>query len=181
LGRYVRALANAAEERGEYARLKDPAYLELLASTGAAHDVGLLVLPTDLLKKPGKLNAEEYSFIQTHTLVGSEVLVDLARVMPDQVADIGLATDIARHHHERWDGAGYPDSLGGQSIPLAARVMAIVSVYEALRTRKPYRPAFGHVRAVKLMSQECDGQFDPLLIAAFRSAAMAFDSIFANR
>lgn len=178
LGRYVRALAMAAEDRGEYARLKDPIYLELLASTGTAHDLGLLVLPTDLLKKPGKLTAEEYSFIQTHALVGSEVLADLARAMPDQVADIGLATEIVRHHHERWDGSGYPDNLAGPAIPLAARVVALVSVYEALRTRKPYRPAFGHARAVKLMTQESDGHFDPTLLAAFKSAAPAFESIF---
>ncbi len=178
VGRYVRALAFAAEDSGEYARLKDPAYQELLASTGAAHDIGLLLLPTDLLKKPTKLNAEEYSFVQTHTLSGSEVLADLARTMPDRVADIVLAAEIVRHHHERWDGAGYPDGLAGAAIPLAARVLAIVSVYEALRTRKPYRPAFGHARAVKLITAESEGQFDPTLLAAFKVAAPVFESIF---
>jgi eukaryotic-like serine/threonine-protein kinase len=178
VGRYVRALAFAVEDVGEYSRLKDPAFQELLASTGAVHDIGLLLLPTDLVKKPAKLNSEEYSFVQTHTLSGSEVLADLARTMPDRVADIGLAAEIVRHHHERWDGSGYPDSLGGQSIPLAARVMAIVSVYEALRTRKPYRPAFGHTRAVKLIQTESDGHFDPTLLAAFKGAAGAFESIF---
>jgi response regulator RpfG family c-di-GMP phosphodiesterase/tRNA A-37 threonylcarbamoyl transferase component Bud32 len=178
VSRYVRALAFAATDVGEYARLKDPTYLELLASTGAAHDIGLLLLPTDLVKKPSKLTSEEYSFIQTHTLTGSEVLADLARAMPDQVADIGLAAEIVRHHHERWDGAGYPDALAGQAIPLAARVMAIVSVYEALRTRKPYRPAFGHARAVKLIATESEGQFDPTLLAAFTAAAPNFESVF---
>ncbi len=178
VGRYVRALAFAVEDSGEYARLKDPTYLELLASTGAAHDIGLLLLPTDLLKKPARLNTEEYSFVQTHTLSGSEVLADLARSMPDRIADIGLAAEIVRHHHERWDGAGYPDALAGPSIPLAARVMAIVSVYEALRTRKPYRPAFGHARAAKLITVESEGHFDPTLLAAFQSAAPAFESIF---
>lgn len=175
--RYIRALALAVEDRGEYVRLKDPAYMELLVSTAAAHDVGLLVLPTDLMKKPTKLNSEEYSFIQTHTLVGSEVLADLARSMPERIADIGLATEIVRHHHERWDGSGYPEGLSGSTIPLAARVVAIVSVYEALRTRKPYRPAFPHARATKLIL-DSEGQFDPTLIAAFKSISPNFESIY---
>lgn len=181
IGRFVRALGIAVEDQGEYSRLKDPAYIELLASTAAAHDLGLLVLSTDLLKKPAKLDSEEYALIQTHSIVGSEVLTDLARSLPDQIADIGMASEIVRHHHERWDGSGYPDGLAGSAIPLSARVVAIASVYEALRTRKPYRPAFSPARAVKLMTTESIGQFDPVILNAFRTVSTTLESIGSSR
>jgi len=178
ISRLVRALAMEVEDRGEYSRLKDPTYLELLATCTPLCDIGLLILPTDLLKKPSKLNSEEYSFVQTHTSLGSEVLADLARSMPGQIADLGMATEIVRHHHERWDGNGYPDSLMGAVIPLSARVVNLVSVYEALRTRKPYRPAFSHARTVKLLTTESEGHFDPVLLEAFKRVAAYFESIY---
>jgi eukaryotic-like serine/threonine-protein kinase len=178
VGRYIRAISMAAEEAGEYSRLRDPAYQELLISTGAVHDIGMLLLPTELLKKPGKLTADEYSFVQTHTLIGSEVVADLAGAMPERLGDIGLAAEIVRHHHERWDGKGYPDGLEGQSIPLSARVMAIISAYEALRTRKPYRPGLSHDRTIKLITTESDGHYDPVLINALIDTAANFKNYF---
>jgi eukaryotic-like serine/threonine-protein kinase len=89
-----------------------------------------------------------------------------------------MAGDIVRYHHERWDGKGYPDGLSGPAIPLAARAVALVSVYDALRTRRPHRPAYSHTRAVSLLTRECAGQFDPTILAAFAAAAPWFEKIF---
>ncbi|CAN5294701.1 hypothetical protein BH11PLA2_BH11PLA2_28690 [soil metagenome] len=178
LGRYVRALCAAVTERGEHARLRDPAFLELLVNTAPIHDAGLLVIPNHLLMKPGKLDAEEYAIVQSHTVIGSEVLGEIAERMPQNVPEMVIANEIIRHHHERWDGGGYPDGLVGSQIPLSARVVAIASIYDALRTRRPYRPAFSHPRAIRLLSSECAGQFDPVILTAFSTAAPWFETIF---
>jgi HD-GYP domain-containing protein (c-di-GMP phosphodiesterase class II) len=89
-----------------------------------------------------------------------------------------MAAEVARSHHERWDGAGYPDQLAGPEIPLSARVVAVASVYEALRSRRPHRPPLSHARAVKIITTECAGQFDPALVAAFTAAAARFEQIY---
>jgi HD-GYP domain-containing protein (c-di-GMP phosphodiesterase class II) len=84
---------------------------------------------------------------------------------------------VARAHHERWDGNGYPDGLAGDEIPLSARIVAIVAVYEALRARRPHRPPLSHAQAVRLISQDSQGQFDPTLLASFVTVATRFDQI----
>ena len=89
-----------------------------------------------------------------------------------------MAAEVARGHHERWDGTGYPDMLAGTEIPLAARVVAIASVYDALRSRRPHRPPLPHARAVKIIAAECAGQFDPALLAAFTASSQRFELIF---
>jgi serine/threonine protein kinase len=177
VGRYVNTLAVAVPDRGEYARLKDPAYLDILARVSPAHDVGMLTLPASLWMKPERLDAEDRATVQQHAMIGGDVLADLIARLPDGVPDLGIAEEIARHHHERWDGAGYPDGLAGERIPLSARVVAVVSVYDALRSRRPHRPAFDRHQALKLMTGD-GGQFDPTLLSAFTSVAAGFDEIF---
>jgi hypothetical protein len=178
VGRYVHTLAVAAPDRGEYARLKDPAYLDILARVAPAHDVGMATLPLSLLMKPERFDAEDRATVQQHTLVGGDILADVVARLPSGVPDLGIAEEIVRHHHERWDGEGYPDGLAGDRIPLSARVVAIVSVYEALRSRRPQRPAFNKQQALRLMTAEAEGQFDPTLLTAFVSVAAGFDEIF---
>ncbi|HVK07164.1 MAG TPA: protein kinase [Gemmataceae bacterium] len=178
LGRYLRALAAAAPDHGEYSRLKTDRLLAMLAAVAPAHDVGQLVLPTHVLMKPDRLTSDEHAIVQTHTVLGSQVLIDIAARLPVTLPDLTLAAEVVRHHHERWDGAGYPDGLAGAAIPLAARAVAVASVYEALRTRRPHRPALGHARAVRQITVESPGQFDPTLVAAFAAAASRFDEIF---
>ncbi|HEY2911492.1 MAG TPA: protein kinase [Gemmataceae bacterium] len=175
--RYVRALAAAAPEEGEYSRLKDPNYIDLLASVAPIYDVGQLAMPRNMLMKPDKLDSDERSVVQTHTTAGAEVLMTVARKFAGDLPSLPIAAEVARSHHERWDGAGYPDMLVGIDIPLSARVVSIVAVYEALRSRRPHRPPLAHARAVKMITAECDGQFDPVLVQAFATAAHRFDQI----
>ena len=181
VGRYIRALASAVSDWGEYSRLKDEAFLNLLAAIGPIYDVGLLAIPRGMLMKPEKLDAHEQSVVQTHTTVGSEVLMAVAGKLIDELPCLTLAAEVARSHHERWDGNGYPDQLVGAEIPLAARVMAIVAVYEALRARRPHRPPLAHSRAVKMMLTEMVGHFDPTLLTGFAAAAMRFEQIHQER
>lgn len=174
--RYVRALAAAAPDAGEYARLKDSAYLDLLAAVAPVYDVGLLALSRNMLMKPDKLDSDERGVMQTHTTAGADVLLTVAGKFAADVPSLSIAAELARSHHERWDGTGYPDMLAGTDIPLSARVVAIVAVYEALRSRRPHRPPLSQARALKMIT-EGSGEFDPVLIQAFIAAAGRFDQI----
>ncbi|MDB5309398.1 MAG: prkC 8 [Gemmataceae bacterium] len=175
--RYVRALAGGISDQGEYTRLTDPAYLDLLASVAPIYDIGLLAIPRTVLMKPDKLDQDERSVVQTHTTAGAEVLMTVAGKYAADVSSLPMAAEVARGHHERWDGTGYPDMLTGPEIPLSARVVAVVAVYEALRARRPHRPPLSHARAVKMITTECPGQFDPAVVAAFISVSSRFDQI----
>jgi response regulator RpfG family c-di-GMP phosphodiesterase len=177
VGRYIRALASAVTDRGEYSRLKDENFLNLLAAIGPIYDLGLLAVPRGMLMKPDKLDADEQAVVQTHTTVGSEVMMAVAGKLADELHCLPLAMEVARSHHERWDGNGYPDQLAGADIPLSARVVSLVAVYEALRVRRPHRPPLTHSRAMKMILTEMAGQFDPALLAAFAAAAPRFDQI----
>jgi response regulator RpfG family c-di-GMP phosphodiesterase len=181
IGRTVRALAAAVPGEGEYARLKDDAYLELLAAFAPVYDVGLLGVPRSVLMKPDRFGPDDASVVQTHVTQGADLLAAVAKRFGSEVAGLALAAEIARGHHERWTGGGYPDMIAGPAIPLAARAVALVSVYEALRSRRPHRPALVHARAVKVITTESDGQFDPVLLAAFASAAPRFEAIYQGK
>jgi response regulator RpfG family c-di-GMP phosphodiesterase len=178
LGKYLRALAAIVPDHGEYTRFKDPKFLTMLTTVAPVHDVGQLVVPTQILMKPGRLDVDESTVVQTHTVIGSQVLIDIAARLSIALPDLTMAAEVVRHHHERWDGSGYPDGLAGPEIPLSARAVAIVSVYEAMRSRRPHRPPLSHARAVRLITAESPGQFDPTLVAAFTAAAPRFDEVF---
>jgi response regulator RpfG family c-di-GMP phosphodiesterase len=177
VSRHVRALARAVPDQGEYARLKDEGYVSLLAAVAPVYDIGLLGVPRHTLLKPDRLDASERSVIQTHCAIGAEVLAGVAQTFGTEVPGLDIASEVARSHHERWDGTGYPDGLAGEEIPLAARVVAIVAVYEALRSRRPHRPPLGHAQAVRLITKDSSGEFDPTLLAAFTAVATRFDQI----
>jgi response regulator RpfG family c-di-GMP phosphodiesterase len=176
--RYVRALATAVTDQGEYARLKDEVYLYMLTAVAPVYDVGLLAVPRSVLMKPDRLDPDERSVVQTHTTQGSDVLIAVAGKFAAELPSLPVAAEVARSHHERWDGTGYPDQLAGTEIPLSARVVAVASVYEALRLRRPHRPPLSHARAVKVITTESPGQFDPAIAAAFAAAAPRFEQIY---
>lgn len=178
VARYVRCIAQMVEGTGEYMRLKDPTYITMLAASSSLYDVGLLVLPGGLTLKPGKLDEEERQVMETHPNAGAEIIAGLADKFPSESGCVGLATELIRGHHERWDGNGYPDRLAGPDIPLAARVLSLASTYESLRSRRPYRPALTHTRAVRTLTHDCPGRFDPALLTAFLAAATRIEQIF---
>ena len=130
------------------------------------HDIGKIIVPTDVLNKPGKLTDEEWAIMKRHPEAGLELVADI-----DFPGDIGA---IIRNHHERWDGTGYPDGLAGERIPFAARILCVADVYDALTTTRSYRPGLSHARAAEIMRASA-GQFDPQLLEMFLTWAETAD------
>src|SRR5262249_43333268 len=151
----------------------DDVFLQLLDCCSPLHDIGKVALPDHILLKPGKLEAEERLLMQTHTTIGADILKRVAEQHGPALGFLTMAIDIARHHHERYDGTGYPDRLAGNDIPLAARIVTVGDVYDALRTPRKWKPALSHAAAVQVMTDISTGQFDPLLVQAFQRCAAA--------
>jgi response regulator RpfG family c-di-GMP phosphodiesterase/serine/threonine protein kinase len=177
LQRYSRALAEEATGTPSLAGQIDRNFIQMLESCAPLHDIGKIGLPDYILGKTGNLDVEERQIMQTHTTIGAETLQNVAERHGSAVAFLQMAIDIARHHHERFDGQGYPDRLAGNDIPLAARIIAIADVYDGLRTRRAYKPALGHSAALQVIVEGCKGQFDPLLLQAFQRCASRFEEI----
>lgn len=170
---YVRALARAA--RLAFPEL-DEATTELLFKTAPLHDIGKVGIPDRILLKPGKLTPEEYAIMQSHAELGRSAIAAAERALGPSPF-LRLAREIAHTHHERWDGTGYPRRLAGEEIPLAGRIMAIADVYDAIVSRRVYKPAMMHEAAVKIIEEESGSHFDPRLVAAFLTVAGEFDEI----
>jgi response regulator RpfG family c-di-GMP phosphodiesterase/serine/threonine protein kinase len=176
LQRYCRNLAEEAARLPMFAADIDPTYIQMLECCVPLHDVGKISLPDSILHKPGKFEFDEQLSMQAHTILGAETLQEIFRRHGSALAFLQMAIDIARHHHERYDGTGYPDRLAGNAIPLAARIVAIGDVYDALRSRRTYRPALSHHAALQVMTKP--GAFDPHLLKAFQQCSPRFERIF---
>jgi ribonuclease P protein subunit RPR2 len=174
----VRALANAVEARDAYTGKhaeRVAAYGMVIARAGGLsladdpeiefgfllHDVGKVAVPDAILFKPHPLDHAERLVMERHPDVGWEILRD--------IEFLGEAKQVVRHHHERWDGQGYPDGLAGEDIPLAARVFSVADTFDALTTDRPYRPAMELARARAIIEEGSGTQFDPTAVDAFRS------------
>jgi response regulator RpfG family c-di-GMP phosphodiesterase len=176
--RYSRCLAEVAATLPSFAGQIDDHFVRMLECWAPLHDLGKVALPDHILHKPGKLDPDERIIMQSHTIIGAETLAEVARQDPSNAGFLQMAIDIARHHHECYDGTGYPDRLSGSAIPLPARLVTIADVYDALRCRRPYRPALSHAAAVQVMGLTARGQFDPALLHAFELIAPQFEQIF---
>jgi response regulator RpfG family c-di-GMP phosphodiesterase len=178
LPRYCRRLATEAARLPALASQIDANFIEMLECCAPLHDIGNAALPDHLMLKPD-LTEEDRLVMQAHTTSGAEALERVARQHPFAAAFLQMAIDIVRHHHERYDGKGYPDCLAGESIPLAARLMALADVYDALRSRRPYKPALSHSAALAVMGADGKaGQFDPSLFEVFLACAGDFERIY---
>lgn len=137
----------------------DPDWIELLNLAAPMHDVGKIGVPDDILLKPGRLTEAERMMIQQHSVIGYEILHDSAGTELTR-----LAAEIALHHHERWDGNGYPGGLAGEAIPLAARIVGICDVYDALRSSRPYKAGWAAPEAQGYIREQAGRHFDPKLV-----------------
>ncbi len=138
-----------------------PEVVELIRQSAPLHDVGKIGVPDSILLKPGKLTSEEFSVMKQHTLIGANLLAGgLSNVEV-------MAEEIARCHHEKWDGSGYPNSLSGEDIPLSARIVAVADFYDALSFARPYRPAWAQDRIFVEIERENGRHFDPQVVSAF--------------
>ena len=134
--------------------------------TSPLHDIGKVGVPDSVLLKPGPLTPDEFEVMKQHTIIGSMTLDAACQTYPD-ARFLAMARDIARSHHERYDGDGYPDGLAGESIPLCGRIVALADVYDALTTKRIYKPAFSHERAREIIVAGRGSHFDPAIVDAF--------------
>ncbi|BHH82031.1 HD-GYP domain-containing protein [Desulforhopalus sp. 52FAK] len=148
-------------------------FIENLLRSSVLHDIGKVGTPDAILLKPGRLTDEEFEEMKRHTEYGSEILAD-AEAGGEGVTFLHLAMEIARHHHERWNGSGYPDGLAGEDIPFAARVVSLADVYDALTSTRVYKAAYTHEEAKELIIRERGAQFDPMVVDAFLRVELDF-------
>jgi putative two-component system response regulator len=145
-------------------------HIDALAKAAPLHDIGKVAIPDGVLLKPGPLTAEEWVVMKTHTTQGADLLKRAAdKLGSDAGPMLHYGMQIARHHHEKWDGSGYPDGLAGEDIPLSARLMAVADVYDALISRRPYKEPMGHEQALAWIEEHSGSQFDPSLVNALRA------------
>jgi len=164
VGLLATAMGMAAEARTELVR------------AAPLHDIGKVGIPDAILLKPGTLTPDERTVIETHCDLGDSVLAAAEQRLPFR-SFLTTARDVVKNHHEKWDGTGYPRKLSGESIPLAGRIMALADVYDALRSRRPYKAPLGHAECASAIEALSGSHFDPKVVAAFRLVSDEFERI----
>ncbi len=174
---YTRVLAQQVARRPPWVGLIDERFLEQMERCVPLHDIGKIGLPDDVLLKPGKFTPSERALVETHPLIGDRILEVLGQEHGHSLEFMGMARAIVRHHHERYDGRGYPDRLSGDAIPAAARLVAVADVYDALRRERPHKAAMSHVQAIEVI-RNSPGQFDPTLLTGLSACADEWENIY---
>lgn len=164
---YVRLLARKLQAGSPYSDDLDDLTIELLYKSAPLHDIGKVGIPDAILLKPGKLTAEEFEIMKTHTIMGRDTIVAAERLIDTPSSFLRIAREIAHYHQEKWDGSGYPEGLIGEETPLAARLMAVADVYDALISKRVYKPPFTHEDAIVIMQSGRGKHFDPVILDAF--------------
>ena len=174
---YVKALALKLRDNPRYEPHLTDRFVSMLFKSAPLHDIGKVGIPDRILLKPGKLTPEEFELIKTHTTLGRDAIQAAEDQLGMKVDFLKMAKEIAQSHQEKWDGSGYPEGLKGESIPLAARLMALADVYDALISRRVYKEGMSHEEAVALIREGSGKHFDPDLVSAFLEIHEEFRAI----
>lgn len=150
----------------EYKEIINDKYIDNIYKASPLHDIGKVGIPDSILLKPGKLTKEEFDIMKSHTIIGYKTLSEVQRKYKNN-GFIKMGMEIAKYHHEKWDGTGYPIGLSGNKIPVSARIMALVDVYDALRSKRVYKEAFTHERSCEIIKEGRGKHFDPLIVDVF--------------
>ncbi len=170
---YCRLLAQEMANEPRFSGIVDEEFIALIYTTSPLHDIGKVGIPDHVLLKPDRLDDREFAIMKTHTSIGAETLQAALSQCPN-ARFLQMALDIAIAHHEKFDGSGYPHGLAGESIPLAARIMAVADVYDALRSKRPYKYAFSHEVARAIILRGAGTHFDPSVVEAFKRGEARF-------
>jgi response regulator RpfG family c-di-GMP phosphodiesterase len=176
---YIRVLAEHLSLTATYRDLLTPQYIELLYKSAPLHDVGKVGIPDSILLKPGKLTDEEFEIMKGHAQIGADAL-SIAEKQLGTSSFLKVAKEISLSHHEKWNGSGYPNQLSGEDIPLSGRLMALADVYDALISKRVYKPAFSHDKAKEIILQSDGIHFDPAVVKAFLAVEDKFVTIAAH-
>jgi putative two-component system response regulator len=174
---YVRALALRLRGHARFAAQLDDHVIELLHKSAPLHDIGKVGIPDHILLKPGKLTPQEWAIMKTHARLGADAIERAERDVAQPIEFLAIAKEIALHHHEKWDGTGYPDGLAGDAIPFPARLMALADVFDAVISRRVYKAPMSFERAREIITGGSGSHFDPDVVAAFESDFPVFCDI----
>ena len=174
---YVRVLARQLQTHPRFAAYLSDAQIDLLFKSAPLHDIGKVGIPDRILLKPGRLDADEMAIMKTHTTIGRDTIEAAERRLGHEVPFLVCAKQIAHSHQEKWDGSGYPQGLAGDDIPIAARLMALADVYDALICKRVYKPAFPNDEAVAIILAGKGQHFDPDVVDAFVACQQEFLAI----
>jgi len=163
---YSKALALQLQKLPKYMATINDTFIDILYKASPLHDIGKIGVPDHILKKPDKLTPEEFEIMKMHAKMGEESLYQIYKENPSNPI-LYMGSQIAGKHQEKWDGTGYPNALEGESIPLAARIIALADVYDALTSKHLYGEAFTHARAKEIILEEDGKYFDPDIVKAF--------------
>lgn len=176
---YCRLVADQLLRRGAYPQQVDEAFIENIMNASPLHDIGKVGIPDVILRKPGRLTAEEFEIMKRHVYIGYETLAS-ARQQSATNDFIRFGMEISLCHHEKWDGSGYPNGLRGEAIPLSARIMALGDVYDALRAKRVYKDSYSHEKSKNIIAAGSGTHFEPLLVEIFLENDRAFCEIYEN-
>lgn len=174
---FCRLLAEKASGLPQYASVIDEEYLATIYRASPLHDIGKVGISDLILLKPGKLTPDEFAIMKTHVEIGYQTLKSVdKRYMNNAFIQMGL--EITRYHHEKWDGSGYLAELKGEEIPLSARIMALADVYDALRSKRVYKPAYSHEKSIAIIKEGRGNHFDPTLADLFLQFENEFEALY---
>ncbi|MES9855100.1 MAG: HD domain-containing phosphohydrolase [Sedimenticola sp.] len=173
---YCRLLAAKLATQQQFSEQVNEHFVESIHTVAPMHDIGKVGVPDAILQKPGKLTPEEFAVMQNHSKIGGDIFTKVLKEIAFPTFEMGR--NLAQHHHERYDGNGYPDKLAGEAIPLEARIMALADVYDALLSKRVYKPAFTHEKACEIIQEGRGTQFDPLLTDLMMAHIGEFEAIY---
>ena len=174
---YIKALAMQLKNYEEYASDLDDQTIELLYKSAPLHDIGKVGVQDSILMKPGKLTDEEFDEMKMHPTYGRDAILAAEKMLGGQSTFLRYAREIAYSHQEKWDGSGYPEGLKGDAIPISARLMAVADVYDALISKRVYKPAFSHQKAIEIITEGKGSHFDPAMVEALLEIEDEFRNI----
>jgi len=177
---YLLALAEHLQRHPRFSLELTRTHIELIFKSAPLHDIGKVGIPDAILLKPGKLTAEEFEIMKTHTTLGRQAIEHAEQQMGRSAPFLAFAKEIAFSHQEKWDGSGYPQGLAGDRIPISARLMAVADVYDALVSLRSYKPPMSHEQAYRIIVESRGTHFDPDVVDAFVAVEAEFIAIAAR-